>query len=48
MQVLISNNQELCFKRNENMAVYNRKFYSFDISRQKYQVLSSGAYLYIL
>ena len=34
MQALISNNQKLRFRRNENMAaaVYNRVSYSFDIS----------------
>ena len=35
MQALISNNQELRFRRNENMAVYNRFSYSFDISRRQ-------------
>ena len=35
MQALISNNQELWFRRNENTAVFNRFSYSFDISRRQ-------------
>ena len=35
MQAIISNNQELRFRRNENMAVYNRFSYSFDINRKQ-------------
>ena len=35
MQALISNNQELRFRRNENTAVYNHFSYSFDISRRQ-------------
>ena len=35
MQAIISNNQELRFRRNENTAVYNRFSYSFGIRRQQ-------------
>ena len=35
MQALMSNNQEVLFRRNENTAVYNRFSYSFYISRRQ-------------
>ena len=47
MQALISNKQELRFKRNENTAVHNRFLYSFDISRRPVDRVRHNIVMYI-